>query len=230
MGMIKSGDELLNISKTAAIGDICFEHIIEYICEGMTELDVAKEIETTLLKLGASSLSFPTIVVSGKRTCLPHGEPTSKIIENGDLLTLDFGAIYKGQCGDMTRTIGIGFLDDEQKKIYDIVLESQEKALRACKSGAMSQEIDRIARGTIEDEGYGQYFVHGTGHGVGTKVHEEPYLNTRTNFKLEENMAITIEPGIYIPDKLGVRIEDLAIITDFGIINLVKSPKNLIII
>ena len=230
MGMIKTAEELLNISKAATIGDITYEHILGFIREGMTEIQVSDEIEKTLRKLGATDLAFPTIVVSGSRTWEMHGEPTDKVIEKGDLVTMDFGGIYRGQCGDMTRTVGIGKLNEEQIKIYNIVKESQEKALKACMAGVMSQEIDTIARNVIKEAGYGEFFVHGTGHGVGVEVHEEPYLNTRTNTRLEENMAVTVEPGIYLPDRMGVRIEDLAIITDFGIINLVNSPKNLILL
>ncbi len=230
MGMIKTGEELLNISKAAAIGDITFEHILGYMKEGMTEIKIALEIEKTLRKLGAESLAFPTIVVSGNRTCLPHGEPTEKVLEKGDLVTLDFGGVYRGQCGDMTRTVGVGTLNEKQIEIYNIVKEAQEAALKKCISGAMSKDIDTAARDVITKAGYGEFFVHGTGHGVGIEVHEEPYLNTRTNTELKENMAVTVEPGIYVPDEMGVRIEDLAIITDFGIINLVSSTKNLILL
>ncbi len=230
MGMIKSGDELLNIAKAAAIGDLTFKYILGYIKEGMTEVKIAEEIEKTLFKLGAEGLAFPTIVVSGERTCLPHGEPTEKVLEKGDLVTLDFGGIYKGQCGDMTRTVGIGKLSDKQREIYNVVRESQETALNKCIAGAMSKDIDTVARNVISQAGYGEFFIHGTGHGVGVEVHEEPYLNTRTNIELKENMAVTIEPGIYIPEEMGVRIEDLAIITNFGIINLVSSTKELILL
>ncbi len=195
MSMIKTGEELIDISKAARIGELTFDHMLSYIKKGMTEIQIAQELENTLKELGGKGLAFPTIVVSGSRTCLPHGEPTEKIVEDGDLITLDFGCKYNGQCADMTRTVGIGYLGEEQIKIYN-----------------------------------GEYFVHGTGHGVGKEVHEEPYINTRTNVRLEENMAVTIEPGIYLPDKMGVRIEDLAIITEFGIINLTKADKNLIIL
>lgn len=228
--MIKSSEEILSILKAEAIGDKCFEYILEYIKPGMTELQIADEIERTLLRLGAEGLAFPTICVSGSRTDLPHGEPSDKIVEEGDLLTLDFGAVYEGYCGDMTRTVGIGSLSDEKKHVYEVVLESQLSGLAACKAGVSCTDADKAARSVIESYGFGEYFIHTTGHGVGKEVHEAPRLATDSSDTLETNMAVTIEPGIYIPNKFGVRIEDLAIITDFGIINATKSVKNLIII
>ncbi|MDO4518007.1 MAG: M24 family metallopeptidase [Bacillota bacterium] len=229
--MIKTPEELFNIIKAEAIGDKCFEHILEYIKPGMKEIQIAEEIDRTLSKLGSEGLAFPTICVSGERTNMPHGEPSDKIVEEGDLLTMDFGGIYKGMCGDMTRTIGIGHLSDEQIHVYNIVLEAQLNSLNICKAGVSCAEADRAARDIIESYGYGDHFIHTTGHGVGAGVHEAPRL-AKDNAEdiLSANMAVTVEPGIYIPDKFGVRIEDLAIITDFGIINATRSPKELIII
>lgn len=216
--------------KASAMGDMAFEHIIGYIRQGMTEKQVAGEIDKTLMDAGASGLSFPTICVSGASGDQPHGEPTDKRVEEGDFVTMDFGAVVGGYCGDMTRTVAVGSVSEEQSKVYRAVLEAQEAALAACRSGVKCSEIDKIARSIIEDAGYGEYFVHGTGHGVGTQVHESPLLNAKSDDVLEENMAVTVEPGIYIPGRMGVRIEDLAIITDFGIINTVKSPKELIVL
>ncbi|MDO4546010.1 MAG: M24 family metallopeptidase [Bacillota bacterium] len=228
--MVKTPEELLKILKAAAMGDMCFSHILDYIKVGMTELQVAEEIERTLLKLGAEGLAFPTICVSGVKTNQPHGEPSDKKIEEGDLVTMDFGAIAEGYCGDMTRTIGIGYLNDEQEQVYDIVLRSQLAGLKACRAGVKCSDVDAVSRNIIEDAGYGEFYIHGTGHGVGREVHEAPTLNAKSDEVLQEFMPVTVEPGIYIPDKFGVRIEDLAIITEFGIINAVKSDKNLIII
>ena len=228
--MIKTPDELLKIMKAAAMGDICFSHILEFIRPGMTELEVADEIERTLMGLGAEGLAFPTICVSGVNTTKPHGEPGDKVIEIGDFVTMDFGAVVEGYCGDMTRTIGIGHVSDEQRKVYDIVLRSQLAGLEACRAGVRCSDVDAVSRNIIIDEGYGEYYIHGTGHGVGTEVHEAPTLNARSDEILEEFMPVTVEPGIYLPNKFGVRIEDLAIITTFGIINAVKSQKSLIII
>ncbi len=228
--MVKTPEQLIKIMKAAAMGDACFSHILEYIKPGMTEKQVADEIERTLMSLGAEGLSFPTICVSGVNTTQPHGVPSDKIIEEGDFVTMDFGAIADGWCGDMTRTIGIGYLSREQKHVYEVVLESQLAGLAACRAGAACRDVDRASRSIIEEAGYGEYYIHGTGHGVGTQVHEAPTLNAGSEDILAEYMPVTVEPGIYIPDRFGVRIEDLAIITDFGIINAVKSEKNLIII
>ncbi len=228
--MVKTPEELLKIMKAAAMGDKCFSHILGYIRAGMTELEVADEIERTLRSYGAEGLSFPTICVSGVNTTQPHGEPSDKIIEEGDFVTMDFGAVVEGYCGDMTRTIAVGHVNDEQRKVYDIVLRSQLAGLEACRAGVRCRDVDHASRSIIADAGYGEYYIHGTGHGVGREVHEAPTLNAKSDEILEEFMPVTVEPGIYIPDKFGVRIEDLAIITEFGIINAVKSQKSLIII
>lgn len=226
----RKADELLRIMKASAMGDTCFEHILGFIREGMTELEIADEIEKTLVKLGSGKLAFPTICVSGVNTTKPHGEPSEKRIEAGDFLTLDFGATVDGYCGDMTRTIAVGHVSDKQREVYSLVLNAQEAALLSCRAGMRCFDVDKVARDMIAEAGYGEYFVHGTGHAVGTEVHEEPYLNTRSEAVLEVDMPVTIEPGIYIPEEFGVRIEDLAIIKEFGIINTVKSPKKLIIL
>ena len=228
--MIKTPDEILRIMKAAAMGDICFSHILEYIRPGMTELQVSDEIERTLMSLGAEGLSFPTICVSGVNTTQPHGEPTDKVIEDGDFVTMDFGAVVEGYCGDMTRTIAVGHVSEKQREVYDVVLRSQLAGLDACRAGVRCRDIDAVSRNIIEEAGYGEFYIHGTGHGVGTEVHEAPTLNSRSDEILAEFMPVTVEPGIYIPNEFGVRLEDLAIITDFGIINTVKSEKELIII
>ena len=228
--MIKTPEELLKIMKAEAMGDSCFSHILEFMKVGMTELQVADEIERVLLALGAEGLSFPTICVSGSRTEFPHGEPTDKVIEEGDLVTIDMGAVVEGYCGDMTRTVAMGAVTDEQMEVYDIVLRSQKAGLEAVKAGVRCFDVDKVCRDIIEEAGYGAYYIHGTGHGVGTEVHESPTLNTKSEEVLAEYMPVTIEPGIYLPGKFGVRIEDLAIVTDFGIINTTKSEKELIIL
>lgn len=227
---IKTPEELLKIMKAEAMGDICFSHILDFMKTGMTELQVAEEIERVLLALGAEGLSFPTICVSGTRTEFPHGEPTDKVIEEGDFVTIDMGAIVDGYCGDMTRTVAMGGISREQQEVYDIVLRSQRAGLAAVKTGAKCFDVDKVCRDIITEAGYGEYYIHGTGHGVGREVHEAPTLNAKSDEVLAEYMPVTIEPGIYIPEKFGVRIEDLAIVTDFGIINTTKSEKELIIL
>lgn len=228
--MRRKPEELLKIMKASAIGDLCFEHMLGFLKVGMTEIQAAKEIERTLVKLGGGGLSFPIICVSGTRTEFPHGEPTDKVIEKGDFVTMDFGTTVDGYCGDMTRTVAMGEVSREQKKVYDIVLRAQKTALQEVRAGVSCAYVDKIARDIITEEGYGEYFIHGTGHGVGKKVHQPPTFNSKSEEVLEEDMAVTVEPGIYIPGKFGVRIEDLAIVTEFGIISTVKSPKELIIL
>lgn len=228
--IIKRPEELIAILKASAMGDFCFSHMLGYIKEGMTEIQVAEEIHRVLMRLGAERLAFDTICVSGPNSCEPHGIPSDRVIREGDFVTLDFGAVVDGYCGDMTRTIVMGHATQEQKKIYNIVLAAHLAALDAVKAGVSCREVDQVARDIIEEAGYGEYFVHGTGHGVGREVHEPPTLNTKSDEVLAEYMPVTIEPGIYIPGKYGVRIEDLAIVTEFGIINTVNSPKELIIL
>lgn len=227
---VKTPEELLIIAKAEAIGDKTFEHLLDYIRVGMTELEIADEVERTMRSLGAEDLSFPTIAVSGVNSNQPHGEPSDRKIQEGDFLTLDIGCVYRGYCSDMTRTVAIGYATDEMKKIYDIVLEAQLAGLEMVKAGVKCFDVDKASRDVIEEAGYGEFYIHGTGHGVGTEVHEPPTLNARSSEVLKENQAVTVEPGIYLPDKFGVRIEDLVIVTEFGYANLTHSPKELIIL
>ncbi len=227
---IKDAFELDAIKRSAALTDDCFSYMLTTLQPGMSEKEAALEIELYFKKHGASALSFETICVSGVRSSLPHGVPTDKKIESGDLLTMDFGCVLEGYCSDMTRTVAIGSVTPEQRKIYDLVLEAQKNAIDNLKAGMSYIDGDRLARQVIEDAGYGSYFGHGLGHGVGLEIHEAPTLSPRGKGTLKENMTVTIEPGIYLPQKFGIRIEDLAIVTSFGIINTVHSEKELIII
>lgn len=226
--MIKDEEELKCIGKAAAIGDLAYKHILEFVKPGVTEKEVALEIETCMKKNGAENLSFDTIVASGINSSKPHAEPTDKKIEEGDFVTLDFGCIYKGYCSDMTRTFVVGKASDKQKEIYNIVLEAQLKALEAVKAGCVGKEIDKIARDIITEKGYGDNFGHGLGHSVGLFIHEEPRFSYTDDNVFTENMVVTVEPGIYVPGFGGVRIEDLVCVTKDGIINFVSSPKQLI--
>jgi Xaa-Pro aminopeptidase len=226
--MVKNKEELELIKKAASIGDMAFKHIIKYVKVGMTEKEIALELETFMKKKGADKLSFDTIVASGVNSSLPHAEPTDKEIEQGDFVTLDFGCIYKGYCSDMTRTFVIGKASEKQKEIYQTVLEAQEKALLAIKAGCIGKEIDKIARDIITEKGYGDNFGHGLGHSVGLYIHEEPRFSPRDENAFTKNMVVTVEPGIYVPEFGGVRIEDLVCVTDEGIINFTSSPKQLI--
>jgi len=224
----KTHDEIDMIRKSAAITDAGFSHIISYIKPGMKEIEVALELEMFMKKQGASALSFDIIVASGLRSSLPHGRASEKIIEDGDFITMDFGCIYKGYCSDMTRTVVVGEASEKQKKVYETVLKAQEAALKAIKPGISGKDADKVARDIITEEGFGEYFGHGLGHGVGLEVHEAPRLAPIGEKILKENMVVTDEPGIYIPDFGGVRIEDLIVVTEEGCERLSTSPKHLI--
>lgn len=228
--LIKDSDEILTIKRAAAIADNAFAKILQFVKPGMTEREVGVELEYWLRRFGGSGLSFPSIVASGERSSFPHGEPTEKVIKMGDLLTLDFGCVYNGYCSDMTRTIVMGNATDKIMEIYNTVLEAQEAALKAFKPGAVAADVDKVARDIIIEKGYGEYFGHGLGHGVGRQIHEEPRISPMGNTILQPGMVVTNEPGIYIPDFGGVRIEDLVLITENGYEVLSRSPKNLIII
>ena len=225
---IKDEEEIKNIEKAASIADDAFSHIVKYIKIGMTEKEIGLELEHFMKLNGASGLSFPSIIVSGKRASLPHGTATEKKIEYGDFLTLDFGCIYNGYCSDMTRTIFIGKASDRQKEIYNIVLEANEKVLEQIRPNITGQELDKIARNLIEERGYGECFGHGLGHGVGMDIHELPTISRKGKESIAANMVITDEPGIYIPNFGGVRIEDLILVTSSGHRVLSKSDKNII--
>ncbi len=228
--VIKEPRELEAIKKAQKVADLGFLHMLDYLRPGLKEREAALELELYLRKQGADALSFETILVSGVRTSLPHGEPSQKVLERGDFVTMDFGCKVDGYCSDMTRTVALGSVTDKQREIYNIVLEAQRAGCKALRDGLDAWAGDKACRDLIEDRGYGAYFGHGTGHGVGLEIHEAPTLNTKSQEILKENMVVTIEPGIYLPKEFGVRIEDLAIITPSGIINLVKAEKELIVI
>lgn len=226
--IVKDEDEVKRIKKAADIADKAFEHMLNFIKLGMTEREVGLELEFTMKKMGASDLSFPSIVASGERSCLPHGQATDKVLNSGDFLTLDFGCIYDDYCSDMTRTIVIGKPNDKMKEIYNIVLEANEAVIPAIKSGVLCKDVDKIARDIIASYGYGENFGHGLGHGVGRQIHEEPSFSPRGTKTLKAGMIVTDEPGIYIPGFGGVRIEDLILVKEDGCEVISKSPKNLI--
>lgn len=225
---IKSAEEIEYIQTAASIADEAFTHILTFIKPGMTETEVALELEVFMKRKGATGVSFESIVASGKRSSLPHGVASNKVIEAGDLITLDFGCIYKGYCSDMTRSFVLGQATEKQKEIYNVVLEAQETALKAVAPGLKGSQLDQIARDIIQEKGYGEYFGHGLGHGVGLEVHELPHVNSQGEALMEPGMIITIEPGVYIPDYGGVRIEDLVVVTENGYQVLSKSTKELI--
>ncbi|WP_010238040.1 M24 family metallopeptidase [Clostridium arbusti] len=226
--LIKDEGEIKSIRNAASIADKAFSHMLKFIKAGMSEKEIGLELEFTMKKLGAKDLSFPSIVASGVRSSLPHGKATDKIVEKGDFLTLDFGCIFEEYCSDMTRTVAIGEPNDKLKEIYNVVLKAQEDVLKFIKPALNTKDVDSVARDYITKKGYGSYFGHGLGHGVGREIHEAPRLSPMSDVVLKEGMIVTDEPGIYIPNFGGVRIEDLVLVTKDGCEALSKSPKNLI--
>lgn len=228
--LIKTDSEIKILKEAAQIADAAFEHILSFIRPGVSEIEVSNELEFFMRKQGATSSSFDIIVASGLRSALPHGVASEKVIETGDFVTLDFGAYYKGYCSDITRTIAVGEPSDKLKEIYNIVLEAQLRGVNGIKAGLTGREADALTRDYITEKGYGEYFGHSTGHGIGLEIHEAPGLAFRSDTVLEPGMAVTVEPGIYIPGIGGVRIEDDIIVTSEGNEVITKSPKELIIL
>ncbi|CAD2075429.1 putative peptidase [Jeotgalicoccus aerolatus] len=228
--LIKTDEELDLIIKACEIADQSYEYILTYVKAGMTELEVKNELEAHMTSLGASGPSFDTIVASGHRGALPHGVASDKVIEDGDMVTLDFGAWYKGYASDITRTFAVGSVSPEMEEIYNIVLESQLKSLDEIKAGMTGKEADSIARDVISAKGHGEHFGHSLGHGLGLEVHELPGLSQKSTMTLEPGMVITIEPGIYVDGLGGVRIEDDAVVTEKGLKKLTHSSKKLFIV
>lgn len=228
--MVKDEEEISIIREAAEIADAAFTHILTFLKPGVTEIAVSNELEAFMRSKGATSSAFDTIVASGVRSALPHGVATDKAIEKGDMVTLDFGAYYKGYRSDITRTIAVGEPKEELKAIYHIVLESLSKALDGIKPGITGKTADAFSRDYITEKGYGKQYGHGSGHGIGLDIHEEPFKNTNCEIVIEPNMVLTVEPGIYIPEFGGVRIEDDILITQNGNEIITKSPKELIIL
>ncbi len=228
MRAVKNSFELDCIRKAQKIAESAFSYILNFIKDGVTETQTALELDFFMLKNGAEALSFDTIVVSGKNSSLPHGVPSEKKIQKGDFITMDFGAVYGGYHSDMTRTVVLGEPSKEQITVYETVLKAQKASLSILKHGVSGVNADKAARDIIECAGYGKHFGHGTGHSVGLEIHENPSLSPRSEHTLSAGNIVTVEPGIYLPQKFGVRIEDMAAITKDGYENLTSSTKELI--
>lgn len=226
----KSSTEINKMIAAQRIAEMGFEHMLEYIKPDKTEREIQLELDYYMLSHGAEALSFDTIALSGKNTSLPHGVPSDKIVCKGEFVLMDFGAVVDGWHSDMTRTVCVGKPDDEMEKVYDIVLEAQQAAIEQVRSGMKCKDFDKIARDIISDAGYGDNFGHSLGHGVGMQIHEEPFGSPNSDTVLREDMIITVEPGIYIENRFGVRIEDFVIVKDNGCVNMTKAPKELIIL
>lgn len=226
--LIKTSDELEIMKKAAKIADDAFEHIQSYIKPGVKEIDISNELEFFMRKQGATSSSFDIIVASGERSALPHGVASNKEIQSGELVTLDYGSLYQGYCSDITRTVAVGEINEQLASIYQIVLEAQLRGVTSIKPGITGIEADAATRDYITEQGYGKYFGHSTGHGLGLEVHEGPGLSFKSEKKLEPGMVVTVEPGIYVPSVGGCRIEDDIVVTETGNERLTFAAKELI--
>lgn len=227
---IKDADEVELIRKAADIADQAFTHILGYLKPGTAERDIALELEYFMRRKGAKGPSFDTIVASGVRSSLPHGVASDKLLQKGDFVKMDYGALYEGYCSDITRTVVLSEASDKQKEIYGIVLEAQLYALEHLKPGMTGKQADALARDIIKEKGYGDNFGHSLGHGLGLYIHEGPRLSMLSDDVLEPGMVVTVEPGIYVPGFGGVRIEDDVLITSAGIEIITHSTKDLLIL
>ena len=228
--MIKSPSELKIIKEACRLADYAVKIGTEEIAEGKTEMEILAALEYQLKKEGVSEMSFATMVLTGENAASPHGVPGQTKVKKGDLVLFDLGVVVDGYCSDITRTVAYGQINDEQREIYNTVLQAQIAAVEACRPGKTCAEIDITARNIIRNKGYGDYFPHRLGHGLGISVHEYPSLTEINDLKLQEGMVFTIEPGIYVPGKAGVRIEDDVYITENGVEILTKFPKELVTI
>lgn len=224
----KSETEIKHIQKAASIADQALENILPLVKEGVTERDLATELEYQMSLLGSEEMSFPTILVFAERSALPHGIPGNRRLKKGDLILIDFGAVHKGYRSDMTRTYVFGKANAQQKEIHQLVAKAQQKAIDAIKIGVTGEYLYRQSEKVLLTSPYAEYMGEGLGHGVGLDLHEFPFMGIGCELKIEEGCVITIEPGIYIPDWGGVRIEDDVAITKEGIKILNNSPRELL--
>ncbi len=227
MAIIKNSEEIRKLKSAAMLGSNCFEYICSKIKVGMTEIEISKLINDFFIKNGASGLSFDTIVGSGVNSAQIHSTPTDRAIEENDIILFDIGCVLDGYCSDMSRTIFIGKPTKKQEKIYDLVYKTYLNAVKNIRPGMEEKEADLLGRKIILDSGYD--YAHALGHGVGTKVHESPLLSPKRNEILKENMVFSIEPGIYIENEFGVRIEDVGVLTNDGL-EMFSTPSDKIII
>ncbi len=228
---VKSKDEVKCTIEAQRIAEKAFLEVLNFIKVGVTEREIAAFLEYKMKNFGSEREAFETIVVSGKNSSMPHGVPTDKRVEAGDFITMDYGAVYGGYLSDMTRTVAVGFATEEMEKVYNTVLKAQEEVIKTVKAGVTCAMADNAARTVITDAGYGEYFTHSTGHGVGLEIHEFPGLHGgAVKEKLRAGQIVTDEPGIYLPGKFGVRIEDMLLIGKNGCKNLTKAEKTLIIL
>ena len=226
----KSNEEVDRIRAAQRLTETVFDAMLDWIRPGLSEKEIAAEITYRHLKFGARKMSFEPVVASGPNSALPHAEPTDRKVQQGDVLLLDFGCFLDGYASDMTRTVAVGEPDTEVREVYEVVLEAQKAALTAARSGMLAPDLDAAARTVIAEAGYGSYFSHSLGHGVGLRIHEWPRVSYSVEYMLPDRAVITIEPGIYLPDRFGIRIEDMVQLNPAGAENLTVAPKDLIVL
>lgn len=228
--IIKSNEEIAYISEAQRITEKAYNEVLNFVKPGVSERSIAIELEHLMRKNGAEGVSFDLITITGKKTSLPHGVPSDAIIKDGDFFTMDIGALYKGYHSDMTRTIAVRSCRNYQREIYDIVYKAQNAALESVRAGVKASDVDKTARDIITEAGFGKCFGHSTGHGVGLDIHEKPFVSSKSETILSENMVITVEPGIYLENQFGVRIEDMVLVKNDGYYNFAALPKELIVV
>ena len=228
--MVKTSDEIDKIITAQRITERAYTEVLNYLKPGVTERSIAVELEHLIKLYGGERVAFDLICITGGNTSLPHGVPGERVVKSGDFFTFDIGAVYDGYHSDMTRTVAVCSADDDMRRIYDIVLTAHNKAFEAINPGAAASDVDKAARDHISQQGYGEYFGHSTGHGVGLEIHEAPTVGGRCATVLQDGMVITDEPGIYLPGRFGVRIEDMVLVKPDGAHSLAEIPKELMIV
>ena len=228
--IIKTSDEIEKMRTAQRITEDALNETMKLIKEGVTELELSLDLEFRMRRAGAESVSFDLIVLTGAATSMPHGVPSQRRVKNGDFVLFDIGATVDGYHSDMTRTVAYGSADSSMKRVYETVLRAQKNGLEAVRAGATCGAVDLAARSYIDQAGFGEYFGHSTGHGVGLEIHESPSVSPENDFVLQSGMVVTVEPGIYLPGSFGVRIEDMVVVTNDGCIDLASQPKELIVL
>jgi Xaa-Pro aminopeptidase len=226
----KSDAEVERIREAQRLTEAVFEAVLDWVRPGISEKEISAEIIYRHLQLGAQRMSFEPVVASGPNSALPHAQPTDRILRDEDVLLLDFGCFLDGYASDMTRTIALGQPSSDVREVYEVVLDAQIRALAAARSGMLAVDLDSAARAVIEEAGYGKQFSHSLGHGVGLRIHEWPRISHTAEYMLPEHCVVTIEPGVYLPGRFGIRIEDMIRLQPMGSENLTRAPKELIVI
>ena len=228
--MVKDAEEVELMRRAQEVTDAAFEHICGWIRPGVTEQQIRVELENYMLSHGADELSFGSIIASGPNGANPHAQPGERQVQLGDLIVMDYGAGYHDYHSDMTRTVSVGEPSDEQRRVYDVVRRAHEESAAAVRAGVIGRDVHEVAARVIEEAGYGEYFGHGLGHGVGIQIHENPNFNRRWDRPVPEGSVVTIEPGIYLPGRFGIRLEDFGLVTADGYEPFTRSTHELVVV